>query len=124
VAAAATAGIDPKRLSGRIAGIGARDHHIAFADRDVARGRRAVAASTHASIGNHSFRPAEITAAFVSNCGKLEHAQKVAAHESPRTTKLYDCTKERHAGRGGAASAPSTVLWSVAFSEVQAGANT
>jgi hypothetical protein len=26
---------------------------------------------------------------------RLEHAQEVAAHESPRTTKLYDRTKER-----------------------------
>ncbi len=25
----------------------------------------------------------------------LEHAQEKAAHESPRTTKLYDRTKER-----------------------------
>jgi len=27
--------------------------------------------------------------------GALEHAQEMAAHESPRTTKLYDRTKER-----------------------------
>jgi hypothetical protein len=27
--------------------------------------------------------------------GTLEHAQSMAAHESPRTTKLYDRTKER-----------------------------
>ena len=27
--------------------------------------------------------------------GTLEHAQVMAAHESPRTTKLYDRTKER-----------------------------
>ena len=30
-----------------------------------------------------------------SNGGALEHAQAMAAHESPRTTKLYDRTKER-----------------------------
>jgi hypothetical protein len=30
-----------------------------------------------------------------SNGGALEHAQEMAAHESPRTTKLYDRTKER-----------------------------
>ena len=29
------------------------------------------------------------------NGGALEHAQEMAAHESPRTTKLYDRTKER-----------------------------
>ena len=33
--------------------------------------------------------------AYLSNGGALEHAQEVAAHESPRTTKLYDRTKER-----------------------------
>ena len=27
--------------------------------------------------------------------GTLEHAQSMAVHESPRTTKLYDRTKER-----------------------------
>jgi hypothetical protein len=27
--------------------------------------------------------------------GALEHAQEMAAHESPRTTKLYDRTTER-----------------------------
>ena len=33
--------------------------------------------------------------AYLSNGGVLEHAQEMAAHESPRTTKLYDRTKER-----------------------------
>jgi len=31
----------------------------------------------------------------MTNGGTLEHAQAMAAHESPRTTKLYDRTKER-----------------------------
>jgi integrase/recombinase XerD len=56
--------------------------------------RRTVAAGIHAPIGNHSFRAIEITA-YLSNGGALEHAQEMAAHESPRTTKLYDRTKER-----------------------------
>jgi site-specific recombinase XerD len=56
--------------------------------------RRAVAAGIHASIGNHSFRATGITA-YLANGGALEHAQAMAAHESPRTTKLYDRTKER-----------------------------
>ena len=56
--------------------------------------RRAVAAGIHASIGNHSFRATGITA-YLSNGGALEHAQSMAAHESPRTTKLYDRTGER-----------------------------
>jgi hypothetical protein len=33
--------------------------------------------------------------AYLTNGGTLEHAQSMAAHESPRTTKLYDRTKER-----------------------------
>jgi site-specific recombinase XerD len=56
--------------------------------------RRAVAVGIHAPIGNHSFRATGITACL-SNGGALEHAQEMAAHESPRTTKLYDRTKER-----------------------------
>jgi integrase/recombinase XerD len=55
--------------------------------------RRAVAAGIHAPIGNHTFRATGITA-YLSNGGALEHAQEMAAHESPRTTKLYDRTKE------------------------------
>jgi integrase/recombinase XerD len=40
-------------------------------------------------IGNHSFRATGITA-YLKNSGKLEVAQQIANHESPRTTKLYD----------------------------------
>ena len=56
--------------------------------------KRALAAGIMAPIGNHSFRATGITA-YLSNGGSLEHAQSMAAHESPRTTKLYDRTKER-----------------------------
>jgi integrase/recombinase XerC len=56
--------------------------------------RRVVAAGIHAPIGNHSFRATGITA-YLGNGGALEHAQAMAAHESRRTTKLYDRTKER-----------------------------
>jgi len=56
--------------------------------------RRAAAAGIMAPIGNHSFRATGITA-YLSNGGALEHAQEMAAHESPRTTKLYDRTRER-----------------------------
>jgi site-specific recombinase XerD len=56
--------------------------------------RRAAAAGIHAPIGNHTMRATGITA-YLSNGGALEHAQEMAAHESPRTTKLYDRTKER-----------------------------
>ena len=56
--------------------------------------RRAKAAGITAPIGNHTFRATGITA-YLANGGALEHAQEMAAHESPRTTKLYDRTKER-----------------------------
>jgi len=56
--------------------------------------KRALAAGITAPIGNHSFRATGITA-YLANGGTLEHAQSMAAHESPRTTKLYDRTKER-----------------------------
>jgi site-specific recombinase XerD len=56
--------------------------------------RRAVAAGIAAPIGYHTFRATGITA-YLANGGTLEHAQAMAAHESPRTTKLYDRTRER-----------------------------
>lgn len=56
--------------------------------------RRALVAGITAPIGNHTFRATGITA-YLANGGSLEHAQEMAAHESPRTTKLYDRTKER-----------------------------
>jgi site-specific recombinase XerD len=56
--------------------------------------KRALAAGIMAPIGNHSFHATGITA-YLANGGALEHAQAMAAHESPRTTKLYDRTKER-----------------------------
>jgi hypothetical protein len=31
----------------------------------------------------------------MQNGGTLEHAQQIAAHESPRTTKLYDRTQDQ-----------------------------
>jgi len=56
--------------------------------------RRAAVAGIMTPIGNHSFRATGITA-YLENGGALEHAQAMAAHESPRTTKLYDRTRER-----------------------------
>ena len=55
--------------------------------------RRAAAADIAAKIGNHSFRATGITA-YLNNGGTLENAQLMAAHESPRTTKLYDRTRD------------------------------
>src|ERR1700678_4351197 len=51
--------------------------------------RRAKAADIETRIGNHTFRATGITA-YLKNSGKLEVAQQIANHESPRTTKLYD----------------------------------
>ena len=41
----------------------------------------------------HTFRATGITA-YLENGGTLEHAQAIASHESPRTTKLYDRTND------------------------------
>ena len=51
--------------------------------------RRARAAGLIVHVGNHSFRATGI-AAYLNNGGTLENAQAMAAHESPRTTKLFD----------------------------------
>ena len=51
--------------------------------------RRAMDAGIKTKIGNHSFRVTGITA-YLKNGGKLEIAQQIAAHESSRTTGLYD----------------------------------
>lgn len=55
--------------------------------------RRAADAGINACIGNHTFRATGITA-YLSNGGTLEKAQAIAAHASPRTTKLYDRTSD------------------------------
>jgi integrase/recombinase XerD len=55
--------------------------------------RRARAAGIPDRIGCHTFRATGITA-YLLNGGTLEHAQRIAAHESPRTTKLYDRTSD------------------------------
>ncbi|MGI4793232.1 MAG: tyrosine-type recombinase/integrase, partial [Janthinobacterium lividum] len=56
--------------------------------------RRAAAAGIATPVSCHSFRATGITA-YLMNGGTLEHAQAMAGHESPRTTKLYDRSKER-----------------------------
>lgn len=55
--------------------------------------RRAEEAGIKAAIGCHTFRATGITA-YLENGGTIEHAQAIAAHESPRTTKLYDRTSD------------------------------
>jgi integrase len=51
--------------------------------------RRAAVAGLPATICNHTFRATGITA-YLESGGTVEKAQAIAAHESPRTTKLYD----------------------------------
>jgi integrase len=51
--------------------------------------RRAEDAGLPSSICCHTFRATGITA-YLENGGTVENAQAIAAHESPRTTKLYD----------------------------------
>jgi site-specific recombinase XerD len=51
--------------------------------------RRAKRAGIATRIGNHSLRATGITD-YLKHGGTLEHAQQMANHSSPRTTKLYD----------------------------------
>jgi site-specific recombinase XerD len=53
--------------------------------------RRAAELGMKGRIGCHTFRATGITA-YLEGGGTLENAQAMAAHESPRTTKLYDRT--------------------------------
>jgi site-specific recombinase XerD len=53
--------------------------------------RRAATVGLDTRISCHSFRATGITA-YLDNGGTLENAQLMAAHESPRATKLYDRT--------------------------------
>lgn len=55
--------------------------------------RRAAAAGLSPKTSCHSFRATGITA-YLENGGTIENAQSIAAHESPRTTKLYDRTSD------------------------------
>jgi site-specific recombinase XerD len=55
--------------------------------------RRARDAGLETRIGCHTFRATGITN-YLENGGSLEHAQQMAAHESAKTTKLYDRTED------------------------------
>jgi site-specific recombinase XerD len=56
--------------------------------------RRAKQAGIKTQIGCHSFRATGITN-YLEHDGTLEKAQQMAAHASPRTTKLYDRTNDQ-----------------------------
>jgi integrase/recombinase XerD len=55
--------------------------------------RRAMAADLSVDACCHMFRATGITT-YMENGGLLENAQRMASHESPRTTKLYDRTSD------------------------------
>jgi integrase len=75
-----------RRMSGRVA-----ECMITPGLRDGPVVAKAVGIETH--IGNHAFRATGITI-YLLNGGTLEKAQQMAAHESPKTTKLYDRTND------------------------------
>ncbi|MDX1542113.1 MAG: tyrosine-type recombinase/integrase, partial [Geminicoccaceae bacterium] len=77
---------------GRIGRLSARRLHRLDALRMIKR--RAHAAGIATAVGCHTFRASGITV-YLGNGGTLEKAQMMAAHESPRTTKLYDRTADR-----------------------------
>jgi integrase/recombinase XerD len=56
--------------------------------------RRARAAGLSAATCCHTFRATGITA-YLEGGGTIEHAQAIANHESPKTTKLYDRTGDQ-----------------------------
>lgn len=56
--------------------------------------RRAKAIGLPETICCHTFRATGITA-YLENGGTIEHAQQIANHESPKTTKLYDRTNDQ-----------------------------
>lgn len=56
--------------------------------------RRAKAAGVSEAVCCHTFRATGITA-YRANGGTLEHAQEIANHASPKTTKLYDRTADQ-----------------------------
>jgi integrase len=69
-----------------------------FPSRSKRRRRRAIRAKRRlyvriTPVGCHTWRATGITI-YLENDGRLEHAQQRAGHESPRTTKLYDRTKD------------------------------
>ena len=76
------------------------DRHRRITERPISRTdvlrmvkRRAEDAGLPSSTCCHTFRATGITA-YLENGGTIENAQAIAAHESPRTTKLYDRTND------------------------------
>lgn len=57
---------------------------------DMAKRRARKAGIKTEGICNHTFRGTGITAYLENPEGKLEHAQQMADHSDPKTTRLYD----------------------------------
>ena len=57
--------------------------------------RRAKAGIDTSGICNHTFHGTGITAYLENPEAKLEHAQQLAAHSDPKTTRLYDRRSEQ-----------------------------
>jgi site-specific recombinase XerD len=77
------------------------DSHRSLTDRPMDRNDalrmikcRAKAAGLSADTCCHTFRATGITA-YLEGGGTIEHAQVIAYHESPKTTKLYDRTGDQ-----------------------------
>ena len=77
------------------------DTHRKLTDRPMDRNdalrmikRRAKASGLPADVCCHTFRATGITA-YLEGGGTIEHAQDIANHESPKTTKLYDRTSDQ-----------------------------
>ena len=71
--------------------------HLAMDRVDVYRMVRRRALTAGLALGSvccHTFRATGITV-FLENGGQIETAAQIAAHESPRTTKLYDRRSDR-----------------------------
>jgi integrase/recombinase XerD len=94
----AAAGIAAEKKSPRFRSI---DRHRTLASRPLdARNaldmvkRRAIAIGLPETTCCHTFRATGITA-YLEEGGTIEHAQRIANHESPKTTKLYDRTSDQ-----------------------------
>jgi integrase/recombinase XerD len=81
------------------AGIGEDKKGALFRAALAKNGGLSRAAGIATQIGCHTFRATGITI-YLTNGGTLEKAQMMAAHSSPRTTKLYDriCNYQNHHG--------------------------
>ena len=93
------AGISEERKLPLFRSFDRRDRHLTnrgLYRQDVLRmiKRRVGAAGLPDATRCHTFRATGITA-YLENGGTVEKAQAIAAHESPRTRKLYDRTSDK-----------------------------